>query len=627
MPLDITNAPDARATLFGQTEYQLIWRPSRAYPAGTEIELRSDIFRSYVMWRIVRVSVDYGEVTFRMKQLPTHQDRGDHPDEYRRHVILQARITRELPAGEPVTLKVVAIPTPFACLQNEVSLWCQEPHPRSTAADPRARRAYDDTWTMDPGAQNTLAVTAGSVERVSVISRPAAGPDGKVRTLVVPEDRYGNPSRFTQPVEATLTWAEQSHPLTLEELTELQLDAPTKIERAILTIAADQLDPNDNLTNADFKGDQLVVTGNPVWRIEPGQPRPAFGEIHWHSILSSDGYRDYEDALRAARDEMNFDFISSGDHNPGGEKWDTTVRGLEAFNDPGRFATFFGYEDSSWRGHQNYYFTDPNHPVRPGGEAGLEYGGGPLDNNPKLDAYPDVLTIPHHTNSVAETRDPTTDLPLWHAYPWGEPAETIRLVEVFQARGNQEADFLSDRWRGWHQHHGASVRDALARGHQIGFTGGSDNHNGLPSRAWAGSEVNQFLANADAGNQSLTGVWCDKFDRQSVFDALYARHTWAVWDTRAIALFRLNGAMMGDELHVSPGTELTATLKLSCDGPLQSLEVISDGQTVWSTTTHERDLDLTISLGVATTSTYFYTRALQRDGAMIYTSPVFVRVP
>jgi len=44
------------------------------------------------------------------------------------------------------------------------------------------------------------------VERFSVISRPMPNPQGKVRTCLVPEDRFGNPGRFMNPVTVALEW-------------------------------------------------------------------------------------------------------------------------------------------------------------------------------------------------------------------------------------------------------------------------------------------------------------------------------------------------------------------------------------------------------------------------------------
>ena len=95
---------------------------------------------------------------------------------------------------------------------------------------------------------------------------------------------------------------------------------------------------------------------------------------------------------------------------------------------------------------------------------------------------------------------------------------------------------------------------------------------------------------------------------------LWARHTFAVWDTRALVWFTLNEAMSGDELVVRKGQELHAHIRLSAESTLQSVEIISDGRTAWVSSFCEPDIDISIPLGRAEQSSYFYLRALERNG-------------
>jgi hypothetical protein len=59
---------------------------------------------------------------------------------------------------------------------------------------------------------------------------------------------------------------------------------------------------------------------------------------------------------------------------------------------------------------------------------------------------------------------------------------------------------------------------------------------------------------------------------------------------------------------------------------LQSIEIVSDKRPVWVASEDGLDFDLKIPLGQAEHSTYFYLRALQRNGGIIYASPVFITV-
>ena len=124
----------------------------------------------------------------------------------------------------------------------------------------------------------------------------------------------------------------------------------------------------------------------------------------------------------------------------------------------------------------------------------------------------------------------------------------------------------------------------------------------------------------------LTGAWTPAVNRRAVYDALRARHTWAVWDTRALVDFGVNGGAAGDEVAVAPGTPLAARLRLSAEDSLQTIEVVSEGEVVWQGSSDTPDLEREIPLGPADRSTHYYLRALQRDGGLIYASPVYVTV-
>jgi hypothetical protein len=129
----------------------------------------------------------------------------------------------------------------------------------------------------------------------------------------------------------------------------------------------------------------------------------------------------------------------------------------------------------------------------------------------------------------------------WEAYPWGEPRDAyLRLVEIMQGRGNFERKDPPDGWRCKFRNNDGSVQTALARGHRLGFVGGTDNHAAWPARVLSHRE--------DAEPQVvwiLTGAWVTARTREAVYDALCARHTWACWDTRAIVRFTVGGALQG----------------------------------------------------------------------------------
>lgn len=609
MSLDINLDPHAFCTQLRQFDYALTWRPERHLVAGTQFELRSHCLRAFHSWKFTLLEADGADITFHWKLNPSPSEMWAN----RERVLLRGRLPYGLRSGQPVTLRLRAIPPIWAGIDNTLSIWTVDIQnafrPEIPAPAPERE-----------GSECTLGVTAGPVERVSVYSSPMPNDAGQVRTLLVPEDRFGNPGRLQRPALCQLIWEGAAADVDLRSTVEVLLPAPAGVGRAVLSLPMDALAPEENVANGLRSGGRLLVTGNPVWPAEQGL-RAVFGEFHWHTGYSGDGQRPISAALAAARDDLNLDFAAPGDHNPTPEQWQGTVAALDAANRAGEFATFYGWENGTDRGHENYYFTTPDHPLVCRGSAGIT-GGRPDALAEKLRGYTDFIAVPHHTNAVAETRRVEDDTPYWYPYPWGEPEPYIRLAEVMQCRGNQERESCSDAWRGWHQHNGASLQQALALGYKLGLTGGTDNHCGYPGRAWA----EEGLGLHACKSVILTGAWVPRLERRAVFDALVARHTWAVWDTRALVRFSINRAAAGDELAVPRGSALTASLRLSAEDSLQTVELVSEGQVIWQRSFSELDIALDIPLGQAERNTHIYLRALQRNGGIIYASPVFISV-
>lgn len=141
-----------------------------------------------------------------------------------------------------------------------------------------------------------------------------------------------------------------------------------------------------------------------------------------------------------------------------------------------------------------------------------------------------------------------------------------------------------------------------------------------------GAGSGEGIGRHPAWSQILTGAWVSAIEREAIFQGLWARHTWAVWDTRALVWFEVNSALMGDDLTVAPGTALTARVRVSAESPLQTVEIVSAGAVVWNLSSPSGELDARAELGAARTATQFYLRGLLRNGGLFYASPVFVEV-
>lgn len=600
--------------------WELEWRPETTLQPGALIELRSLSLRTFIIWQYLSIEMDHADITFRRRANPLAAEvfslKG-------RWVIARARLTYGLNDGQSLRIRIRATPPCIAGLYDLLTIW--------TAPAPTGRdsESQEPEFTPNPRAQTVLNVTAGSSDRLAVYSHPVPSAAGTVRTLLAPQDRYGNPARFSRELTVKLHWNGRRWKETVQSTRALDLPAPEGVGRLEVTVPLADLAAAENITNGRRDSAHVTITGNPVWSAPPAGLRAVFGEFHWHTELSADGSGSIEDALLYARDELNMNYAIASDHHPSPAQWLHSVEVHERFNRPDAFVTLFGYENSTPVGHENYYFTNPRHAVAP---TSIAERGVPLSRKiPALHAQltpfhtenDRFLAIPHHTNAVAETRRVSDDTPYWLAYPWTSPAVYHRNVEVFQTRGNQERDlYPGDVWRGWHSN-GASVQAALAHGYKLGFTGGTDNHSSRPGRCYASFESHGRIPTHSI---SLTGLWAKAVDRDAVFDALYRRHSWAVWDTRALVHFTVQGALAGDEITVRSGEQLTAHLRLSAEDALRLIEVVSESRTVWSGSSEALDLERDIPLGPATRSTHFYLRALQRDGGILYSSPVFVQV-
>ncbi|MHB0959312.1 MAG: DUF3604 domain-containing protein [Pirellulaceae bacterium] len=621
--LRVVRDPRAFATLNREFTWELVWQPVQSLAPGTRLQLRCRNLRTLVEWTHRGVELQScEEVTWESLVRPRS---GDALASMREHGVTlgEGILPRGFPAGGMVFIRVRAVPPHFAHLDDTLSIWLSAPRDDQRADANEAASA----WVRQERAAVVLHVGPGPVERLAVYSHPMPSATGTVRTVLSPEDRFGNTTAFDSELPLSLTWNGRTWTELLRTSRIIELDRPQSVERLQVTVEARNLSSGDNISNGRVVDGRILVQGNPVWPTSPAGKLAVFGEFHWHSELSGDGSGRLVDGMQLARDQLNLSYCMASDHWPRGEQWEQYVAVMDEFNQTDRFATMYGYEAGSPQGHDNFYFLDADNPLAPDGVAGELCRLPPEQYQQELDRvqrglseYQKVIAIPHHTNADSETLRPD-GTPYWPAYRFTRGSETHRLIEVFQTRGNMERNEYTDAWRGWYAR-GASVQDALAAGYRLGFTGGTDNHCARPACCFDWKDVNR--GRIPLHSQSLTGVWVDRLDRRSVWKALYDRHTWAAWDTRALVHFAVNGILGGGELVVDQGQPLRGRARISAEDSLQSLEIVSDGNVVWSTSVEPLDCDLTMDLGTATRKTHFYLRALQRNGGIFYASPVFV---
>ncbi len=382
----------------------------------------------------------------------------------------------------------------------------------------------------------------------------------------------------------------------------------------------------------------FTTTSNPLPRTHGGQA-VYFGDIHWHTASSTDGQRDMAKALQSARDELGLDFAGPSEHIlDEGDYGRSTVRDQErvcrAYDQPGSFAVIPGFELSRTYGHCNVYtsdfstlidlsdkFEDEFAPILKSGTSRFT-----VEELCSLFSDPDTLVVPHHSNmDNAVGKGPPGSVPAWTAFHWPKQPipQHLRLIEMTQQRGAFESerpdpDWQPPFWLPFHGGLGGSAETALARGHRIGFTGGTDNHHGWPSLEGNGGLVG-----------GVTGVLADGLTPASIVRALHARRCYATTGARIVAEASLNGQWIGSELELSPRAPRDFRISLKGTAPWETVELISFGQIAhafdlpssqteleleWSDLRPERPVE----------EVYYYIRARQQDGHLIWMSPWWI---
>lgn len=373
-------------------------------------------------------------------------------------------------------------------------------------------------------------------------------------------------------------------------------------------------------------------------------PRPPdqqifWGEIHGHTAYSDGGRRGPEEYYAFGREAALLDFCAASDHDGGIadhdplERWGELVEVANRFNEEGRFVTLLGWEirhagllTGRAFGHKNIYFRGKVAPFfnsSPWGGKRLRPDYLDLEELWERLQGEDFLAVAHHPLMAAAPGGRGTN---WNNFnPFRE-----RLVEIFSLWGCSE--HLGVPQSVSPAAAGNSVQAALARGYRLGFTAGSDGHDGRPaSRREGGFPM---------PGSGLTAVYASALTRSAIWEALWARHTYATTGVRMILDCRLGEAQMGDVVAIAADSSLweRRTLQLRAVGTeeLESVEIVRNNLVVaafrsakgtligqWEDPTPLREITLDAN---GSRFVFYYLRVTQADGHRGWTSPIWLEV-
>ena len=248
----------------------------------------------------------------------------------------------------------------------------------------------------------------------------------------------------------------------------------------------------------------ILVKVNPSHRIY-------WGDTHGHSGYA-EGIGNMDYFMRFARDDARLDYVTLSEHDIwlDEEEWRSLRDTVIAFDSPGKFIPFLGYEWTSPAkrgGHHNILYRTAKNRDR---VSALEYAtlSELYLELRKRNSENDVLIIPHaHNPGDSRLSDPRLE----------------RLIEIMSMHGTHQ----------WF------ANNYLSNGHQVGFVAASDDHHSRPGYS---SPLRKTLAQRGG----LSAVYAADNSRDTIFDALRNRQTYASSLERIIIEMELNGTPMGD---------------------------------------------------------------------------------
>lgn len=335
-----------------------------------------------------------------------------------------------------------------------------------------------------------------------------------------------------------------------------------------------------------------------------------WGDFHDHtdiSVCNRRGNPPGHDLFANVRDIEKLDFCALTDHgyNFDGPQWAFNGELTRNNHDPGRFVTFLGEEWTSSKnppagggvmnryGHRNLIFLDPYHAKF---YDSFDGDVSPAELWKELQGH-EFICIPHQ---LADWKgkgkgNPPTD--------WGYVDEKLQPVaEIFQARQSYEYLGCPRQSQTGAPFKGNYLQDAWAKGIIIGVIASPDH----------------------GGGNGKVGVWAEELTRESIFEAVRARHTFGTSGAKMSLFFGAGTAMMGDKVKRREGPIKFRIKGLSLRA-IDELVVFRNNEIVHRVEPGEKEveLDWTDMDPPEAKRLWYYTRMHAEDDELAWSSPIW----
>lgn len=334
--------------------------------------------------------------------------------------------------------------------------------------------------------------------------------------------------------------------------------------------------------------------GNPLIGCNKGEFSVYYGTLHSHTSYS-DGEGTPEEAYAYARDIGKLDIFALTDHleqlylPPPTDKWEKTLKAADDANEDGVFVALAGYEYGSAfdlegeppfiysSGHNNVFFIDYLMPI-----VQVDYE----------EFYKYVIDCP---SCIVQFNHPGEEYQSnWDNFAYNSAVDVKMKTFELSGAGNTWPIYFTALDKGWH----------------ISPVWNEDNHN------------------PDWGTQgeARTGFWLLSLTREGVKDALQNLRTFSTTDKNAsIEMFTEEGCFMGSDISGKLFTTLTIiAIDNDINDGFSNIEIYTNSQRLLGTYNCNNQNVCIWKIEVNLKSSgYILARALQTDGGILVSSPIW----
>ena len=305
------------------------------------------------------------------------------------------------------------------------------------------------------------------------------------------------------------------------------------------------------------------------------------GEVHAHTS-DSDGQGTVQEAYAYARDVAGLDYFAVTDHSgylaENGAYHNSQIPNADSFNEPGRFAALYGYEQT--------YSINTGY-----------YGHLNTLNSSSLTTW--ELSLQEYYELMAQDEEAVVQFN-HPGYSWGNFLEydclspeldaVIDLIEV-KSRSAAEQEYPLALTKGWH----------------VSPVFNEDNH--LPDWGTVSEACGYVLAPA------LT--------RQNIIDAFRKNRTYTTSDPTLHVYYQVNGEWMGSRLDDPDQLHFTVRLSTENTSGLGVVSILAEDGIVVATRQIGAEKEYTLEMDLPPLYDYYYVK-VESDSAWCYTAPVWI---